>query len=141
NVGSSAIFEAGGQVDKAQREVQAALRAHFRPEFLNRVDEVVTFRALSQEDMAAVARIQLARVEAMLSERRIGLETPPEAMDWLAREGFDPQLGARPLKRLIQQVVVNPLSRMILEARLRPGQMVALKVRDGDLVLEAGAVQ
>ena len=141
NVGSSAIFEAGGQVDKAQQEVQAALRAYFRPEFLNRVDEVVTFRALSLEDMASVARIQLARVEAMLSERRIGLETPPEAVAWLAQEGFDPQLGARPLKRLIQQVVVNPLSRLILEARLRSGQLVALRVRDGELVLEAGAVQ
>ena len=141
NVGSSAIFEAGGQVDKAQREVQAALRAYFRPEFLNRVDEVVTFRALSQEDMVSVARIQLARVEALLSERRIGLETPAEALDWLAREGFDPQLGARPLKRLIQQAVVNPLSRMILEGRLRPGQMAELRIRDGELALEAGAIQ
>jgi len=141
NVGSSAIFEAGGQVDKAQQEVQAALRAYFRPEFLNRVDEVVTFRSLSQEDMVSVARIQTARVEAMLAERRIGLEIPGEALDWLAAEGFDPQMGARPLKRLIQQRVVNPLSRMILEGRLRPGQMAALRVQDGDLKLEAGAVQ
>ena len=141
NVGSSAIFEAGGQVDKAQQEVQAALRAYFRPEFLNRVDEVVTFRSLSREDMVSVARIQTARVEAMLAERRIGLEIPGEALDWLAAEGFDPQMGARPLKRLIQQRVVNPLSRMILEGRLRPGQMAALRVQDGDLKLEAGAVQ
>ena len=75
----------------------------------------------------AVARIQLARVEAMLAERRIGLEIPEEALDWLAKEGFDPQMGARPLKRLIQQVVVNPLSRLILEGRLQPGQMATLE--------------
>jgi ATP-dependent Clp protease ATP-binding subunit ClpB len=141
NVGSSAIFEAGGQVDQAQREVQAALRAHFRPEFLNRVDEVVTFRSLSLDDMVAVAKIQLGRVEAMLAAKRIGLQTPSEALAWLAKEGFDPQMGARPLKRLIQQVVVNPLSRMILEGRLQPGQMAVLGVRDGELSVEAGAVQ
>ncbi len=141
NVGSSAIFEAGGQVDKARTEVQAALRAYFRPEFLNRVDEVVTFRALAQEDMVAVAKIQLARVEALLAEKRIGLDTPTEALDWLAREGFDPQLGARPLKRLIQQVVVNPLSRQILEGRLRPGQLATLSVQDEQLIVGSGAVQ
>jgi len=141
NVGSSAIFEAGGQVDQAQREVQAALRAYFRPEFLNRVDEVLTFRALSLEDMVSVAKIQLARVEGLLAEKRIGLEAPQEALDWLAQEGFDPQLGARPLKRLIQQVVVNPLSRQVLEGKLRPGQMATLAVQDGQLAVGAGAVQ
>ncbi len=141
NVGSSAIFEAGGQVDKAQDEVQAALRAHFRPEFLNRVDEVVTFRSLSQEDMVSVAKIQMARVEAMLSKRRIGLQTPGEAMAWLAKEGFDPQMGARPLKRLIQQVVVNPLSRLILEGNLQPGQMAVLSIQEGELKVATEAVQ
>ena len=141
NVGSSAIFEAGGQVERAREEVQAALRAYFRPEFLNRVDEVVTFRALDREDMAAVARIQLARVEALLAAKRIRLEVPQEALDWLAREGYDPQMGARPLKRLVQQVVVNPLSRQILEGRLRPGQMAVLALREGELAVEAGAVQ
>jgi ATP-dependent Clp protease ATP-binding subunit ClpB len=141
NVGSSAIFEAGGQVDKAQQEIQASLRAYFRPEFLNRVDEVVTFRALSQEDMVSVARIQLARVAAMLAEQRIGLETPLEAVEWLAKEGFDPQMGARPLKRLIQQVVVNPLSRLILEGRLKPGQMALLCIQEGELTVGTRAVQ
>lgn len=141
NVGSSAIFEAGGQVDQAREAVQTELRAYFRPEFLNRVDEVVTFRSLSQEDMVAVARIQLARVEAMLAERRIGLQTPPEALAWLAKEGFDPQLGARPLKRLILLVVVNPLSRLILEGRLQPGQLAVLTVQGGELRVSAGAVQ
>jgi len=141
NVGSSAIFEAGGHAEKAQKEVQLALRAHFRPEFLNRIDEVVTFRTLDQDDMTAVAKIQMDRVEAMLVAKRIKLEVPPEALDWLAKEGFDPQLGARPLKRLIQQVVVNPLSRLVLEGRLKPGQLATVKVIDDELKVESEAVQ
>ena len=141
NVGSAAIFAAGGQVDKAQEEVQAALRAHFRPEFLNRVDEVVTFRSLSQMDMVSVAKIQIVRVEALLAKKRIGLQTPAEVMDWLAKEGFDPQMGARPLKRLIQQVVVNPLSRLILEGKLQPGQMAALSIQEGEMKVGMEAVQ
>jgi len=141
NVGSEAIYEAGGEVSKAQGAVNAALRAHFRPEFLNRVDEVVSFRALDQADMKAVARIQLRRVEAQLSEKRIGLQVGEEALDWLAREGFDPQLGARPLKRLIQQVVVNPLARLILEGKLKPGEYCGLKVEGGELRVGAAIVQ
>jgi ATP-dependent Clp protease ATP-binding subunit ClpB len=141
NVGSQAIFEAGGDVDKVQASVQAQLRAHFRPEFLNRIDEVVIFHSLSQADIQAVAGIQLRRVEALLAERRIGLEVSGEALTWLAQEGFDPHFGARPLKRLIQQAVVNPLSRLILEGRLQPGAMAALAVKDGELDVVTEAVQ
>jgi ATP-dependent Clp protease ATP-binding subunit ClpB len=141
NVGSQAIFAAGGEVDKAGEDIQAALRVHFRPEFLNRLDEVVTFRALSQEDMKAVARIQMARVEALLQDKRIALQVPEEALAWLATEGYDPQLGARPLKRLVQQVVVNRLARMLLEGRLRPGDAVKLAVEGGELVIQPEAMQ
>jgi len=141
NVGSQAIFAAGGAVDKAQAEIQEALRQYFRPEFLNRLDEVVTFRSLDREDMKAVARIQMNRVTAMLLEKRIALEVPDAALDWLAQEGFDPQLGARPLKRLVQQVVVNRLARMLLEGRLRPGDGAELAVEDGELVIRAESVQ
>jgi ATP-dependent Clp protease ATP-binding subunit ClpB len=141
NVGSQSIFEAGGEVDKAQREVQAALRQHFRPEFLNRLDEVVTFRALGREDMKAITKIQLQRVSALLEEKHVGLEAPEEVMDWLSKEGFDPQLGARPLKRLIQQTVVNQLSRMLLEGRIKAGEMAVLKIVDGNLEARVEAVQ
>jgi ATP-dependent Clp protease ATP-binding subunit ClpB len=141
NVGSQAIFEAGGAVDQAEGEIQAALRQFFRPEFLNRLDEVVTFRALGQEDMHAIARIQLQRVSALLEEKHVGLEVPDEVVAWLAKEGFDPQLGARPLKRLIQQTVVNLLSRMMLEGRLKPGEVAVLGVGDGNLQVEVEAVQ
>jgi ATP-dependent Clp protease ATP-binding subunit ClpB len=141
NVGSQAIFDAGGQVSKAEREVQAELRQHFRPEFLNRLDEVVTFRALGQDDMKAIGKIQIQRVAALLEEKHVGLEVPDEVMDWLAKEGFDPQLGARPLKRLIQQTVVNQLSRMILEGRIKAGEMAVLRIEDGGLVVGVEAVQ
>jgi ATP-dependent Clp protease ATP-binding subunit ClpB len=141
NVGSQSIFALGGEMQKAEREVQAALREHFRPEFLNRLDEVVTFRALGMEDMHAIARIQVRRVAALLEEKHVGLEVPEEVIDWLAKEGFDPQLGARPLKRLIQQTLVNQLSRMILEGRIKGGEMAVVKVGDGNLAVEAEAVQ
>jgi ATP-dependent Clp protease ATP-binding subunit ClpB len=141
NVGSQAIFAAGGAVDKAQDEIQQALRQYFRPEFINRLDEVVTFRSLSLEDMKAVARIQMKRVAAMLEAQHLGLEVPEEVLAWLGKEGFDPQLGARPLKRLIQQAVVNRLSRMILEGRLHPGELVVLRVEGEELEIAVEAVQ
>ena len=141
NVGSQAIFAAGGAVDKAQAEIQDALRQYFRPEFLNRLDEVVTFRSLDREDMKAVARIQMNRVSVLLQDKRITLEVPDAALDWLAKEGFDPQMGARPLKRLVQQVVVNRLARMLLEGRLRPGDGAELAVEDGELAIRAESVQ
>ncbi|NTV74009.1 MAG: AAA domain-containing protein [Holophaga sp.] len=141
NVGSQAIFEAGGEVDKARAEIQAALKQHFRPEFLNRLDEVVTFRSLGMDDMKAVARIQMNRVVAMLQDKRIRLEVPDEPLAWLAKEGYDPQMGARPLKRLIQQVVVNHLARMLLEGRIRPGDAATLDVEGGELAIRVEAVQ
>ena len=141
NLGSQAIFDAGGDPSKAQAAVQEALHNHFRPEFLNRLDEVVVFRSLSREDMKAVARIQLKRVEALLQDQHLGLQVPEAALDWLAAEGFDPLYGARPLKRLIQQVVVNPLSRLVLQGQLQPGGLARLEIRDGQLVVVAEAVQ
>jgi len=121
--------------------VSASLRQHFRPEFLNRIDEVVSFRSLSEEDLVAVTRIQLARVEVQLAERRINLQFPEGVVAWLAREGFDPQLGARPLKRLIQQVVVNPLSRAVLEGRLGPGSLAVFREEAEGLALEVVPMQ
>ncbi len=141
NLGSQAIFDAGGDPDKAEAAVQAALHAHFRPEFLNRLDEVVVFRSLDREDMKAVARIQLGRVEALLQAQRVRLEVPEPALAWLAEAGFDPQFGARPLKRLIQHVVVNPLSRLVLQGQLQPGGLARLEIHDGQLRVEAEAVQ
>jgi len=88
-----------------------------------------------------VARIQLRRLEAQLREKRIELQVSEESLDWLAREGFDPQLGARPLKRLIQQVVVNPLSRLLLEGGLKSGELCHLRVEGDQLSVVGEAVQ
>jgi ATP-dependent Clp protease ATP-binding subunit ClpB len=141
NLGSQAIFAAGGEVEKAEKEIQEALRRYFRPEFINRLDEVVTFRALTLADMKSVAAIQMKRVTAMLESKRIGLDMPDEVLAWLGREGFDPQMGARPLKRLVQSSVVNPLSRMLLDGRLRPGEIARLRVEGAELRVEAEALQ
>jgi len=141
NLGSQAIFDAGGDASRAEAAVQEALHAHFRPEFLNRLDEVVIFRSLNREDMKSVARIQLQRVKGLLEAQRLELEVPEAALDWLAAEGFDPLYGARPLKRLIQQVVVNPLSRLVLQGQLQPGGLARLTVRDGEIAVEVEAVQ
>ncbi len=141
NLGSQAIYDAGGDPARAEVAVQAALHGHFRPEFLNRLDEVVIFRSLDREDMQAVARIQLRRVEGLLRAQRLELEVPEAAVAWLAEEGFDPLYGARPLKRLIQQVVVNPLSRLVLQGRLQPGGLARLSIADNQLLVEALPVQ
>ena len=141
NLGSQAIFDVGGDTAKAELAVQAALHGHFRPEFLNRLDEVVIFGSLDRANMKAVARIQLRRVEELLAAQRLGLEVPEAALDWLAEAGFDPQYGARPLKRLIQQVVVNPLSRLVLKGELQPGGLARLVVEGDGLRVEAEAVQ
>jgi ATP-dependent Clp protease ATP-binding subunit ClpB len=128
NIGSQAIFEAGGKVESVKMEIQAALQQYFRPEFLNRLDEMVIFRSLSVEDMEAVAKIQIGRLATMLAEKHIKLSIPDEVIKWLATEGFDPQLGARPLKRLVQSSIVNQLSKLILEGKLNPNEIVALEV-------------
>ncbi|HEX9081066.1 MAG TPA: AAA family ATPase, partial [Holophagaceae bacterium] len=141
NLGSQAIFDAGGDPDKAQTAVKAALHGAFRPEFLNRLDEVVVFHPLSSADLVSVARIQMKRVQELLQVQRLTLEVPEAALEWLAREGADPQLGARPLKRLVQQAVVNPLSRLVLQGQLRAGGLARLEVRDGQLSVETEAVQ
>lgn len=135
NIGSQAIFDAGGKVEAAQSEIQIALQQYFRPEFLNRLDEVVTFKALSIEDMKAVAMIQIDRLATMLDEKHIQIDVPHEIIDWLAKEGFDPQLGARPLKRLIQNDIINCLSRLILEDNLKSGERVVLKVTNDNIAV------
>ena len=141
NIGSQAIFEAGGASENAAPEVQAALMSHFRPEFLNRIDEVITFKALNEQNMASVARIQMQRLESQLSERRIGLEVSEETIDWLAKNGYEKHYGARPLKRLIQRVVVNPMSRMVLEGRLKLGDFAKLTVENDEIKIDAETVQ
>ena len=116
------------------------VREHFRPEFLNRLDEIVLFRRLQRSDMATIVDIQLARLRAMLADRKILLNLDEPAMNWLAEQGYDPVYGARPLKRVIQRSLQNPLAGQLLEGSIRDGETVQISAsRDGLLVNETVA--
>jgi ATP-dependent Clp protease ATP-binding subunit ClpB len=108
----------------AQAQVMRVVRDHFRPEFLNRLDEIITFRRLSRADMVTIVDIQLKRLRAQLADRKIDLELDQSALDWLANEGYDPIYGARPLKRVIQRSLQNPLATLLLEGAVSEGQAV-----------------
>ncbi len=116
------------------------LRDRFRPEFLNRIDEVVTFDALTRDQLADIVELQLARLRDRLAERKIDLELTDAAKELLAEEGWDPAYGARPLKRAIQRQLENPLARELLERRFVEGDTVRADVRDGELVFERAEV-
>jgi len=136
NIASQVIQE----LDETRRAdmlalVQRELKAHFRPEFLNRVDEVLVFHRLDRTHMRAIVEIQLARLGALLADRRIRVEADEEAMDLLAREGYDPEFGARPLKRTIQRLVQDPLARLVLAGEVAEGAVVRLAAEDGEIRL------
>jgi len=112
------------------------VREHFKPEFINRIDEIVRFRSLTQDDIAVIVDIQLRALRGRLADRRLDLEVAPEAHAWLAAEGYDPAYGARPLKRLIQREISDPLALALLEGRYAEGSTVAVDVAGDDLVLK-----
>jgi ATP-dependent Clp protease ATP-binding subunit ClpB len=116
--------------------VMAEVKTHFRPEFINRVDEIVVFHALDEKHIGAIARIQLQILEQRLAKMDMTLVVSQEALQKIAEAGFDPVYGARPLKRAIQQQIENPLSKLILEGRFGPKDVIAVKVRNGALVFE-----
>ena len=122
NVGSAAIFElAHRDPERARKEALEALRAAFRPEFINRIDEIVIFNPLGREHLDRIVDLLLRNVEQLLAERRITLELTPAAKELLVREGYDPAFGARPLRRTIQRMVQDPLALQILEGKVLPG--------------------
>ena len=139
NLGSDVLASQpdGDIPELAQAQVMRVVREHFRPEFLNRLDEIVLFRRLQRSDMATIVDIQLARLREMLADRKIGLELDDRAMEWLAAEGYDPVYGARPLKRVIQRSLQNPLAGLLLEGAIRDGEAVHVSAtRDGLLLNE-----
>ena len=132
NVGSSAIFElAGRDPERARKEAMEALRQSFRPEFINRIDEIVIFNPLGTEQLERIVHLLLRDVEGLLAERQITLEIAPRATELILREGYDPAYGARPLRRAIQRLVQDPLAMHILEGAVLPGDRVRVD-RDGD---------
>ncbi|MFM2067329.1 MAG: hypothetical protein RLZZ584_2238, partial [Pseudomonadota bacterium] len=125
NLGSQMIMQMAGQDSELIREaVWGEVKAHFRPEFLNRIDETVVFHALDQAHIESIARIQLGQLQGRLAKLDMTLDVSPEALAEIAKVGFDPVFGARPLKRAIQQRIENPVARLILEGRFGPRDVV-----------------
>jgi ATP-dependent Clp protease ATP-binding subunit ClpB len=112
------------------------MREHFRPEFLNRIDEIVVFDALDKEELAEIAELQLDRLRARLAERKLSLELTDAAKDVLAEAGWDPTYGARPLKRALQRLVENPLAQRLLEGEFAEGDTIRVDAQNGELVFE-----
>ncbi|PPD14068.1 MAG: ATP-dependent chaperone ClpB [Methylobacterium sp.] len=135
NLGAEYLVSLGEEegVDQARGMVMAALRAAFRPEFLNRIDEIVLFQRLKRADMGAIVDIQMGRLRQLVEDRKIVLELAPAAREWLAEKGYDPAYGARPLKRVIQKNVQDPLAGLILAGKVKDGETVPIGVEAGAL--------
>ena len=141
NLGSDALVRLPERADVsvAREAVMEAVRAAFRPEFLNRLDEILLFRRLSRDDMKGVVAIQAERLKKLLADRKVTLEVDAAAMAWLGNAGYDPVYGARPLKRVIQRELQNPLAQAILEGRIPDGSTVHVTASDKGLVIEEDA--
>ncbi len=140
NIGSQWIMDLGGKdYEEMRRRVMDAVRAHFKPEFLNRIDELVIFHSLELEQIKAIVDIQMKKLERRLLERRIQLNMTEKAKEWLAKEGFDPAYGARPLKRVIQKEIQDKLALRILDGKFKEGSSITADVdeRKGELVFKA----
>ena len=116
----------GQDTDAVRDQVMAIVRASFRPEFLNRVDEIILFHRLQKSEMSRIVDIQMKRLARLLEDRKITIKLEPAARDWLAEKGWDPAYGARPLKRVIQKSVQDPLAEMILSGRIKDGEKVVI---------------
>ena len=138
NIGSEHILELAGddsRYDDMRTQVMKALRKHFRPEFLNRVDDLILFHALSKAELRQIVALQVKRVEKRLTEQKISLQVSKAALDLIAKRGYDPTYGARPLKRAIQRELENPIATKILEMTFAEGSTIHVDVEAGDLVL------
>ena len=135
NLGADALAsgEEGEVSETAREHVMSAIRRHFRPEFINRIDEIVFFKRLGRGEIDHIVEIQMARLEQLLKDRKMTLDLSLEARNWLAARGYDPVYGARPLKRVIQKELQDPLARLLLEGRILDGETIHVGVEDGAL--------
>jgi ATP-dependent Clp protease ATP-binding subunit ClpB len=143
NLGSDVLAaqREGEPAALVQGQVMAAVRAHFRPEFLNRLDEIVLFRRLQRSDMAAIVQIQLGHLRRLLADRKIDLELDRFALEWLASEGYDSTYGARPLKRVIQRGLQNPMAGLILEGAVKEGETVHISAGPQGLTINGALAE
>jgi len=139
NLGSREIQAVSDDEKQVREAVTQVLREHFKPEFLNRIDDIVIFHRLSRDQITQIIDVQLERLRAMLHDRNISLVLEDSAKELLAREGYDPQFGARPLKRAIQTLIQNPLAMKLLRGEIPPGQTVIVSARDGEMKFSTGA--
>jgi ATP-dependent Clp protease ATP-binding subunit ClpB len=130
----------GQDSDKVRDQVMAEVRAHFRPEFLNRIDEIILFHRLKRTDMDRIVDIQMERLQRLLDDRKITLSLDPKARDWLAEKGYDPAYGARPLKRVIQRSVQDPLAELLLSGRIKDNEKVKITTGRDGLVFNGATV-
>ena len=140
NLGSDIIQRLAGEAnyERMKAAVMAEVGAHFRPEFINRIDEVVVFHPLAREQIRGIAEIQLGYLRRRLADREFGLEVSDEVMDLLCEAGFDPVYGARPLKRQIQQLLENPLAQAVLAGKFAPGETIRARLQNGVVDFTAG---
>jgi ATP-dependent Clp protease ATP-binding subunit ClpB len=137
NLGSQMIMQMAGQpAEDIKDAVWAEVKQHFRPEFLNRIDETVVFHALDQKHIENIAKIQLKLLQDRLEKLEMRLDVSPAALAELAKVGFDPVFGARPLKRAIQQRIENPVSKLILQGRFGPRDVIPVDVDGGEFSFE-----
>ena len=139
NLGSREIQAVSDDEKQVREAVTQVLHEHFKPEFLNRIDDIVIFHRLSRDQITQIIDVQLERLRAMLHDRNISLVLEDSAKELLAREGYDPQFGARPLKRAIQTLIQNPLAMKLLRGEIPPGQTVIVSARDGEMKFSTGA--
>jgi ATP-dependent Clp protease ATP-binding subunit ClpB len=133
--------EEGEDVEAVRPMVMNMVRGHFRPEFLNRIDEIILFKRLSRAHMSDIVTIQLKRVEKLLADRRMSLAIDAEALNWIADKGYDPVYGARPLKRVIQKELIDPIARKLLAGEIEDGGVIAVGVADGQLSFGKATLQ
>jgi ATP-dependent Clp protease ATP-binding subunit ClpB len=137
NLGSDLILDAaekGENSESVKDKINVLLRQTFRPEFLNRIDEIVMFQQLAKEHIASIIKLQLDRVQARLADRKITLDFDQSAMDFLCDKGYDPTMGARPVKRAIQNYVENTLARELLAGNVSDGDVIKIKSEGGKLI-------
>ena len=143
NLGSDILagLSEKGDVEKVRDKVMEVVRGAFRPEFLNRLDEILLFRRLSRADMTRIVDIQLAHLEGLLESRHMPLVLDEPAKAWLAEAGYDPVYGARPLKRAIQRHLQNPLATLILEGRIKDGETIRVGTAKGGLTINGAQAE
>jgi ATP-dependent Clp protease ATP-binding subunit ClpB len=138
NIGSHLLLDMGDDELGVEDAVMNELRKQFRPEFLNRIDDIVMFKRLNKKQVRAIVQLQLKRIQKLLDDKKLTLKVSEKAIDALAEEGYDPQLGARPVKRVIQQKLQNALAMKLLEGVFSEGDTVTVDAHEGALTFKKG---